>query len=80
MSRPYQVLRVLIDENLTWKNQINFIGNKISKSLGIAHRATFLLNQESWKKFYISFIHIYINYGNIAWDSTHKTKLKKIFS
>ena len=47
MSRPYQVLRVLIDENLTWKNQINFIGNKISKNLGIAHRATFLLNQES---------------------------------
>ena len=29
---------------------------------------------------YLSFIHTYINYGNIAWASTTKTKLKKIYS
>ena len=29
---------------------------------------------------YFSFIHTYINYGNIAWASTTKTKLKKIYS
>ena len=26
---------------------------------------------------YYSFIHTYLNYGNIAWVSTAKTKLKK---
>ena len=29
---------------------------------------------------YFSFIHTYINYGNIAWASTTKAKLKKIYS
>ena len=71
-------LRVLFDENLTWKNHINLIENKMSKSLGILYRAKFLFNQKSWKNGYISFIHSYINYGNIAWGRTSKTKLKKI--
>ena len=37
-------LGVLFDENLTWKNHINLIKNKISKSLGILHRAKVSLN------------------------------------
>ena len=36
------------------------------------------LNQKSRKNIYFSFIHSYINYGNIAWAVTSKTKLKKI--
>ena len=31
-------LKVLFDENLTWKNHTNLIENKISKSLGILHQ------------------------------------------
>ena len=69
----------MFDENLTWKNHINLIENRISKSLGILHRAKFLLNQKSRKNVYFSFIYSYINYGSIAWGSTYKTKLKKIF-
>ena len=42
-------LRVLFDENLTWKNHINLIENKMSKSLGILYRAKFLLNQKHRK-------------------------------
>ena len=80
MSRPYQVLGVLFDENLAWKIHINLIENKISKSLGILHRAKFLLNQKSWKNVCFSVIHSYINHSNIAWGSTCKTKLKKIFT
>ena len=29
---------------------------------------------------YYSFFHTYLNYGNIAWASTTKTKLKKLYS
>ena len=35
---------------------------------------------EIQEKVYFSFIHSQINYGNIAWGSTYKTKLKKIFT
>ena len=51
-------LGVLLDENLTWKNQINLIENKTSKSLGILHPAKFLLNQKSRKDIYFSFIQV----------------------
>ena len=73
-------LGVLFDENLTWNNHISLIENKLSKGLGILHRARFLLDKKSMKNVYFSFIHSYINYGNIAWGSTHQTKLKKIYS
>ena len=66
-------LGVLFNENLTWKNHINLIENKLSKSLGILHRAKFLLNQKSRKNVCFSFI-------QISWGSTYKTKLKKIFT
>ena len=32
------------------------------------------------KKIYFAYIHVYLNYANIAWASTHKTKLKKVLS
>ena len=48
-------LGVLFDENLTWKNYISLIENKISKSLGILHRAKFLLNRKFRKNFLFFF-------------------------
>ena len=59
-------LGILFDENLTWKNHINLIENKISKSLDILHQDKFSLNQNFRKNVYFSFIHSYINYGNIT--------------
>ena len=38
------------------------------------------LNKRCFLVFYYSFIHTYINYGNIAWGSTNRTNLKKINS
>ena len=63
-------LGVTILENLTWKNHIEVIENKISKNIEVLSRASHLLD--------FSFIHIYISYANIAWASTFKTKLQGI--
>ena len=62
------------------KKSDNLIESKISKNLGILHQTKFLLNQKSRKNIYFSFMHSYINYGNIGWGITSKTKLKKIFT
>ena len=59
-------LGVLFDENLTWNNHIHLIGNKISKNVW-----------HGLKSLYYSFIHSYLNYGNIVWASTNKTRLKE---
>ena len=68
-------LGVIIDENLTWKNHIGVVENKISKNIGAFYRASHLLDFKNLLKIYFSFIHIYISYVNIAWA---KTKLQGI--
>ena len=44
------------------------------------HRAKYFLNKDCLKSLYYSYIHCYLNYGNLAWGSTYKTDLKKIHS
>ena len=70
-------LHVIIDENLTWKNHIEVVENKISKNIGLYYRASHLLDFKNLK-IYFSFIHIYISYANTAWASNFKTKLQGV--
>ena len=71
-------LGVIIDENLTWKNHIEVVENKISKNIGILYRASHLLDFKNLLKIYFSFIHIYISHANISGASTFKTILQGI--
>ena len=64
-------LGVIIDENLTWKNHIEVVEDKISKKNGVLYRASHLLDFKNLLKIYSSFI--YISYANITWASTFKT-------
>ena len=67
------------------ERSIKFLGvfqtieNKISKNIGMLFKAKFLLNQKCLKSIYFSFIHCYLTYANIAWGSTHQSKLKKLY-
>jgi hypothetical protein len=72
-------LGVYIDENISWKYHINTICTKVSKSIGILYKARIFLNKRNLNQLYFSFIHSYINYANIAWASTHKSKLVKLY-
>ena len=72
-------LGILIDENLTWKPQIANTFSKISKSIGILYRSRNTLTKPLLKQLYYSFVHSYLNYGNIAWGSTCKTKLVSLY-
>lgn len=73
-------LGVIIDENITWKSHISTVENKTAKNLGILYKAKVFLNKKCLKELYFSFVHTYINYANITWGSTTRTKLKKINS
>ena len=44
------------------------------------YKAKPFLYKDSLLSLYFSYIHSYINYGNLAWASTHKTNFKKIHS
>ena len=72
-------LGVFIDENLTWKPHIGSICKKISKNIGILYKARPYINASLLKQLYSAFIHSHLNYCNIAWASTHKTKLERLY-
>ena len=62
----------MVDENLTWNDHIHILESKLSKNIG--------LDKNTMTTLYFSFFHKYLNYGNIAWASTTKSKLRKIAS
>ena len=77
-NRLINFLGILVDENLSWNAHIDYIASKISKNLGILYKTRHVLDRKSLTQLYFSFINSYLNYGNIAWGSTHKTKLVRL--
>ena len=73
-----KVLGVMLDENVNWQEHIRTVENKIAKNIGLLYRAKYLLNESSLKCIYFAYIHSYLNYANIAWANTYRTKLKAI--
>ena len=53
-------LGVLLDENLSWKDHIKYIENKVAKSIGLLYRAKPFLDKNSLFALYYSYIHTYI--------------------
>ena len=43
----------IIDENLTWKNHIKVVENKISKNIGVLYRASYLLDFKNSKNLFL---------------------------
>ena len=74
-----KILGVFIDENLSWKQHIEIISSKISKSIGILYKSRDVLRKQCLKQLYFSFIHSYVKYANIAWVSTSKSKLERLY-
>ena len=72
-------LGVLIDENLNWKSHIDYIVNKISKTIGILYNIRDFVGKHNLRLLYFAFVQSYINYASIAWASINKTKLQTLF-
>ena len=63
---------------MTCKGYKNTKENKISKNTGLIIRAKNILNKDSLTNLQYSYYHCYLNYSNMTWGSTYKTKLDKI--
>ena len=69
---------VMLDENISWKDDIKTIGKKLAKNIDLLYRAKLYLDETSLKTIYFSYNDSYLNYANIAWTSTRITKLKAL--
>ena len=59
-------LGILFDEYLSWKNHNSVVANKVSKNIGILHKAKNIFSKGGLKTLYFSFVHSCLNYGNIT--------------
>lgn len=71
-------LGVVIDQKLTWKQHIEYIKGKISKSLAIPYKSRYVLNSKALHLIYYSLIVPYISYCVELWGSTFKTAINSI--
>ena len=71
---------VRIDENLTRRDLIHIDENKIAKNIELLYQVKHHLDENCLNQIYFAYINAYLNYANLAWASTHKTKLKKVQS
>ena len=77
-SKKNPFLGVCLDENISRKYQINIASTKVCKSTGILFRTRWILGKFLRKQLYFCFINSYLNYTNITWVSTNKTKLETL--
>jgi len=76
----FKLLGVIIDAKLKFKEHIELVVGKISRSLGIINKIKFFLTRESLFMLYYSLIFSHIYYCNIIWGSNYKTYLKNIYT
>ena len=53
-------LGVIIDHRLNWSQHITHVKNKVSKGIGIMHRARSYLTKSSLRKLSFSYIYSYL--------------------
>ena len=78
IATKLKYLAVIIENKLNFKNQINFVETKISRSVGILGKCKYYLDLTSLLKLYYALIKPYINYGLIIWANTYSSYLTKL--
>ena len=71
-------LGVLIDYKLSWKNHVDSIALKISKTIGLLSKLRHFVPYHTLVNIYNSLITPYLRYGLIVWGQASKTHLNKL--
>ena len=74
----YKFLGVLLDNKLSWKPHVLKLINIISRNTGIFYRIRSCLNLSASLTYYYSFIHPYLRYGLIFWNSVNANLFNKL--
>ena len=76
-----KTLGVLVDENITWRNHIDYVAKKVAKGIGLLRRSKDLLEINTLKTIYNATVLPYFDYCALVWDNysqTIKHKLEKL--
>ena len=67
-----------LNQNLSWKNHIDYVISKINKIRGILYVTRGCFTSNSLRLIYLSLIYPHLNYCNIIWGNTTKNNLKPL--
>ena len=72
-------LGITIDKHLTWREHINLIANKISRTVGVINRLKDYIPQNVLLTIYNTLIIPHLNYGILTWglNADRKVKIQK---
>ena len=74
----YKYLGLFIDDELTWKNHIKHVCQKLSKACGIISKIRHCVDIKTLKIVYYALGYSYLRYCNIVWGNTTKNILKPL--
>ena len=73
-------LGLIMDENLVWKNHIQFLKTKLTSSCNIMYKLRYYVPLKSRISIYYSLFYSYLQYGIICWGSTFKSIWKPLLT
>ena len=68
-----KTLGVLVDENITWRNHIDYVAKKVAKGIGLLRRSKDLLEINTLKTIYNATVLPYFDYCALVWDNCSQT-------
>ena len=71
-------LGVMLDENMTWSSQIEFLTKKLSRSAGIFSKLRYYLNTEILIRVYHALFNSHLQYAILCWGNTVITNLNRL--
>jgi len=71
-------LGVMLDESITWSDQMSYLSKKLSRCAGIFSKLRYYVNKEVLIKIYHSLFNSHLQYAILCWGSANLTHLNKL--
>ena len=71
-------LGVMLDANISWSDQIEFLATKLSRSAGIFSKLRYYLNTKTLIEMYHALFNSHLQYAILCWGSTNSTNLHRL--
>ena len=76
--KSIKYLGVMLDEEITWSDQIKYLSGKLSRSAGIFSKLRYYLNREVLLQTYHSLFNSHLQYAILCWGSASITSLSRL--
>ncbi len=77
--RSYKLLGIHLDEHLSLNHHVNYLCNKLSRSIYCINQAKNFLTLPALRSLYVALVHSHLTYCPIILSCTHNSNIERIF-